>query len=202
MEKKQVELSGKAPLEVQSEPNMADVFVSPHRSGLTFPPWGNTRMENTSWPSWKNIIWRMALTWVRSAALLMASCKPRPAPTPSKLCPRLVPPSPNPRVYQARRHCGPPIVLGEDVEHPRLHVNPLGGAYWYRQPFFFFCQILFPLPHSSPDFLNWGREGTERYETCSPRCSLLRFFYFPMNWKTISLFATAEHTILFPLVPS
>lgn len=55
-----------------------------YRSGLTFPPWGSTRMENTSWPSWKSTIWRMVLTWVPSAALRMASCK-RPTPNPPSL---------------------------------------------------------------------------------------------------------------------
>lgn len=75
-----------------------------------------------------------------------------------------------------------------------------------------FCQILLPLPHSSPVLLNWVREGREWREVRPvpliaplPLFLFVLFFlsfpFFLMNSRIISLFATAAHTILLSPLP-
>lgn len=143
------------------------VVLSLYRSGPTFPPWGSTRMENTSWPSWRSTIWRTASTWVLSVALLTASCKPTPPRPPAwNYVYNLIyssPPHPPIPVRPFRRHCAhcpPPNptqwgCLCTPVSTITLREEPVATGSLS------FCQILLPLPHLRPDLLNWGREGRE-----------------------------------------
>ena len=102
------------------------------------------------------------------------------------------------------------ILLSEDVTYPVSIITS------WEEPVatgsLSSCQILFLLPHLSPDLLNWGREGGENRSGERKSVSLpvqfppvLFFFSFPflflMNLKIISLFATAAHTILLPPLP-
>ena len=124
--------------------------LSPCRSGPTFPPWGSTRMENTSWPSWRSTTWRMASTWVLSAAPLTASCKNDcPSPPAWNLVYHLYPPLP-PTLHltplklsclpappscpcQAFQRALCPLPPSKSYS-PRTVDNLSGGACYYRQP--------------------------------------------------------------------
>lgn len=166
-----------------------------HRSGLIFPPWGSTRMENTSWPSWKNTIWRMVLTWVPSAALQMASCKQTPPPPPPDpdIVWNLFHPSPS----QSSRLPGLPHVpiwpQRRFCAHCPLNPPRSGRRVFFSQPWrFVFPPSIVPLPPFDPSPFKLGEDGNRGQEwregTRSAPSRICLFSLFLMSSEIILCF--------------
>lgn len=163
------------------------VVLSLYRSGPTFPPWGSTHMENTSWRSWRSTIWRTASTWVLSVALLTASCKPTPPPAWNYVYNLIYssPPQLPVPVWPFRRHCAhcpPPNptqwgCLCTPVSTITLRKEPVATGSLS------FCQILLPLPHLSPrpSELGEGGKGGREWRERKPAPLTVPFppFFFP-----------------------